>query len=59
MNEYFLERLWLALRLAAFFAGVALVIIGQRTIGFSGLATMLLGLAVMLGVLYDYNRRHK
>lgn len=37
---------------------LALIIIGQKTAGKSELAIMLIGLAGLLGLLYDYNRKY-
>lgn len=38
---------------------VALVIIGQREIGYAGLGKQLLGLAGLLGLLGAYNHQYK
>ncbi len=57
--EYVLAGLKTALRVLVFVAGLVLVIIGQRHIGYPGLLLMLGGLALMLLVLFAYNQRNK
>ncbi len=47
------------LSLAVFIVGVALVVIGQRMIGPTGLSIMLVGLAGILLLLYLYNRKYQ
>lgn len=42
---------------AVFILCLALVIYGQKTVGKMNLGIMLLGLAGLLGLLYDYNRK--
>jgi hypothetical protein len=37
---------------------VTLIIIGQKNIGLQGLATMLVGLAGLLGLLFQYNKKY-
>lgn len=38
---------------------VALVVIGQKEIGYAGLGKQLLGLAGLLGLLWAYNRQYR
>ena len=59
MEHYVKQRLLTLLRVLVFFAGVALVIGGQKQIGYAGLAAMLGGLACMLLVLHSYNVRNR
>ncbi|MCR8660557.1 hypothetical protein NV377_24945 [Paenibacillus sp. T3-5-0-4] len=47
------------LMLIVFIIAVVLVIIGQKNIGPSGLGLMLLGLALLIGLLWFYNRKFK
>ena len=42
-----------------FIVSMALIFIGQKNIGYMGLATEIVGLAGLLAVLYVYNRRYK
>lgn len=42
-----------------FFVFLALVFTGQRHIGYSGSATMLAGLAGLIALLWDYNRKYQ
>jgi len=42
-----------------FVIGVALVVIGQKNIGPTGLLTMLCGMAILIGLLWNYNRKYK
>lgn len=37
---------------------LVLIIIGQKTVGKMELGLMLIGLAGLLGLLYDYNRKY-
>ena len=57
------DSLWNLIRnlllLIMFVAGVALVIIGQKYIGPTGLVTMLIGMAMLIGLLRVYNRKYK
>lgn len=46
------------LKLVVFIICLALIIIGQKTVGKLELGMMLLGLAGLLGLLYDYNRKY-
>ncbi|MCR1838831.1 DUF6903 family protein [Murimonas intestini] len=45
--------------LIIFIVCLALVIVGQRNIGLSGLLTMLAGLAGLVFLLWLYNRQYK
>ena len=38
---------------------VALIIIGQKNIGYAGLGMMIVGLIGILGLLFVYNNKHK
>lgn len=42
-----------------FIAGLALVILGQKNIGPSGLMTMLLGMVLLISLLWLYNRKYQ
>lgn len=57
MNEYTREKLKIVAGALFFGLCLALVIIGQRTVGWGSLALMLLGLCGILALLYAYNRR--
>ncbi|WP_449603761.1 DUF6903 family protein [Paenibacillus sp. Marseille-Q9583] len=45
--------------LIVFIFALVLVIIGQKNIGAPGLGLMLLGLALLIGLLWFYNRKFK
>lgn len=45
--------------LVVFVMGIALVAIGQKNVGPEGLLTQFVGLALLLGLLYIYNKRYK
>ncbi|GGH36434.1 DUF6903 family protein [Paenibacillus segetis] len=47
------------LMLIVFIVGMGLVIVGQKHIGAPGLGLMLLGLAMLIGLLWFYNRKYK
>ncbi|MEK3751662.1 MULTISPECIES: DUF6903 family protein [Paenibacillus] len=47
------------LMLIVFIFALVLVIIGQKNIGAPGLGIMLLGLALLIGLLWFYNRKFK
>lgn len=57
------DSLWNLIRnllmVIIFVAGVALVIIGQKHIGPTGLGTMLVGMTMLIGLLWAYNRKYK
>ncbi len=36
---------------------MGMIVSGQRTVGITGLITMILGLAIIIVVLYNYNRK--
>ena len=38
---------------------MALIFIGQKNVGYTGLATELVGLAGLIGVIYTYNKGYK
>lgn len=40
-------------------AFIAMVIWGQRQVGYGNLAVMLIGLGGLLGLLYSYNKKYK
>jgi hypothetical protein len=46
------------LKLIVFIICLSMIFIGQKTVGKSELGMMLLGLAGLLGLLYDYNRKY-
>ncbi|WP_159635841.1 DUF6903 family protein [Erysipelothrix anatis] len=48
-----------SLQLVMFVVGVLCVVTGQKTVGIQGLATMLIGLGLLLMVLYCYNKRYQ
>lgn len=45
--------------IAIFIISMVLIFVGQKNIGYVGLATELIGLAGLLAVLFIYNRRYK
>jgi hypothetical protein len=47
------------IKMAVFIICIALIIIGQKTAGKLEFGMMLLGLAGLLGLLYDYNRKYR
>lgn len=57
--EYIMKTLRTVLGLIVFFGFAALVIAGQKTISYSGLAMMLAGLAGIIVCLWIYNRTHR
>ncbi len=59
MNEYIKQRLLTTLRILIFLGCVALVMIGQDEVSYRNLAIMGLGLAGMLAIIWDYNRRNR
>ena len=42
-----------------FIVSMALIFIGQKNVGYTGLATELVGLAELIGVIYTYNKGYK
>ncbi|MDQ0089553.1 hypothetical protein J2T12_002965 [Paenibacillus anaericanus] len=59
MNDSMENFIRNALMLIIFIVGMALVIVGQKHIGAPGLGLMLLGLAMLIGLLWFYNRKYK
>lgn len=59
MNEQLKKLLLSLVSLVVFIAGMALVIVGQRNVGATGLLTMLAGLAILVFLLWVYNRQYK
>ena len=59
MSESMRNLLRHLLILIVFIFAIVLVIIGQKNIGAPGLGTMLLGLALLIGLLWFYNRKYK
>ncbi|WP_205571030.1 DUF6903 family protein [Paenibacillus aceti] len=59
MNDSSRTRLHHLLMLIVFVIAIALVITGQKNIGATGLGTMLIGLALLIGLLWFYNRQYK
>lgn len=57
--DYKKERLILLLCFAAFLFCMWLVIVGQKTISFGGLGTMMAGLVGLLALLWYYNRKQQ
>ena len=54
-----MKALKIIVMLVIFVICIALVIIGQRNIGPSGLGLMILGLAGLVSLLWIYNRQYK
>ena len=42
-----------------FIVSMALIFIGQKNVGYTGLSTELVGLAGLIGVIYTYNKGYK
>ncbi|MFZ2539042.1 MAG: hypothetical protein WAX04_09080 [Oscillospiraceae bacterium] len=40
-----------------FCGAMGMIVFGQRTVGTTGLITMILGLAIIIAMLYNYNRK--
>lgn len=59
MNDSIKEKLRGVLMLIVFIVGIGLVVIGQKNIGAPGLGLMLLGLAMLISLLWLYNRKYK
>ncbi|WP_193747886.1 DUF6903 family protein [Neobacillus niacini] len=51
-------KVLIILKMVVFIICLALIINGQKTVGKLELGMMLLGLAGLLGLLYDYNRKY-
>ncbi len=58
-NESLKNIIVIIIKLVIFIGSVALVVIGQRNIGFQGLGTMMIGLVGILSLLYLYNKAHQ
>ncbi|MBL4954664.1 hypothetical protein RCG24_18740 [Neobacillus sp. OS1-32] len=52
------DKILVVIKLVVFVLSLALIIIGQKTVGKPELGLMLLGLSGLLGLLYDYNRKY-
>lgn len=50
--------IFIILKIIALIICLSLIFIGQKTVGKSELGMMLIGLAGLLGLLYDYNRKY-
>ncbi len=59
MNETIKNYLRNLIMLIVFIVGLGLVVVGQKHIGAPGLGLMLLGLAMMICLLWLYNRKYK
>lgn len=59
MNEYTKKILTGILVVVVFVVCIALVVVGQKNIGPTGLLTMLVGLAGLLVLLGIYNKQYK
>lgn len=59
MNEYTKKILIGILVVVVFVVCIALVVVGQKNIGPTGLLTMLVGLAGLLVLLGIYNKQYK
>ncbi len=59
MNDYTKKLLMGILAAVVFIACIALVVVGQKSVGPTGLLTMLVGLAGLLILLWIYNRQYK
>lgn len=51
-------KLLIALKIIAFIVCLALIIVGQRTVGKMNLGIMLIGLAGLLALLHNYNKKY-
>lgn len=49
----------IAIKVILFFVFMAMMILGQKHIGYAGLGVMMLGLIGLLGLLWDYNRKYQ
>jgi len=59
MSESLRNLLRNYLMVIVFIIAIVLVIVGQKNIGAYGLGLMLLGLALLIGLLWFYNRKFK
>lgn len=59
MNETLGKVIRVVLILVVFILSIALIVTGQKNIGAEGLAMMLAGLAMLLLLLWYYNRKYK
>lgn len=59
MDSYRVNKLKNIAMIVAFAFGIALQFIGQRMIGYPGMALQMVSLAIMLVVLDAYNRRYR
>ncbi|WP_410767730.1 DUF6903 family protein [Fontibacillus sp. BL9] len=59
MNDYIKNYLRYLVMLIVFLVGLGLVVVGQKHIGAPGLGLMLIGLALLIGLLWLYNRKYK
>jgi len=59
MSDSLRNTLRNVLMLIVFVVATALVIVGQKSIGAAGLGLMLLGVAILIGLLWFYNRKYK
>lgn len=59
MNDSLKDHLRIVLMWIVFIVGITLVIVGQKDIGAPGLGLMLLGVAMLIGLLWFYNRKYK
>ncbi|WP_211748901.1 hypothetical protein [Paenibacillus sp. Marseille-Q4541] len=59
MNDSMKDNLRIVLMSIVFIVGIVLVIVGQKDIGAPGLGLMLLGVAMLIGLLWFYNRKYK
>lgn len=59
MSDSLRNALRNVLMLIVFIVATLLVIIGQKSIGAAGLGLMLFGLAMLIGLLWFYNRKYK
>lgn len=51
------KALTLSLKLLIFIVGVWLIIVNQKTVGHQNLLLMVLGLAMLIGLIYSYNKK--
>ena len=59
MSERMKQIISIVLTLVVFVVCIALVITGQKNAGAQGTGIMLLGLAGLIGLLWNYNRKFK